>query len=120
MLEKKEKLVMLFLCEVCPNKRSYLISANKIAENISDKMLLSIAELDEIMVTLAKENYIDVVISDGKKGYFYCVAMKNKGLTFKRDLAKEKKEIGILVVRTIAVTVLSFIVGLLLKSIFGG
>ncbi|MBR4407718.1 MAG: hypothetical protein IKT27_05340 [Clostridia bacterium] len=120
MLDKKEKLVMLYLCEVCPNKRSYLISASKIAEYVSKKFILSIAELDDIMISLAKENYFDVVVSDGRKGYFYCVAMKNKGLTFKKDLAKEKKEVGILLVRTICVTILSFVVGLLLKTIFGG
>lgn len=119
MLEKKEKQVMLFLCEVCSGKRSYLISADTIAEYVSKKYLLSIAELDDIMVTLSKDNYIDVVISDGKRGYFYCISMKNKGLTYKKDLVKQKKELAVLIIRTICVTVLSFVVGLLLKNIFG-
>ena len=70
MLDKKEKLVMLFLCEVCSGKKSYLISANQIAEFVSQKYILSIAELDEIMLSLSKENYIDLVVSDGKRGYF--------------------------------------------------
>lgn len=118
MLEKKEKLVMLFLCEVCTGKRSYLISASTIAEYISNKYILSIAELDEIMVSLSKDNYIDVVFSDGKKGYYYCISLKNKGLTFKKDLLKQKKELLMLLGRTLFFAVLSFVVGLILKIIF--
>ena len=118
MLDKKEKSVMLYLCEVCTPKRSYLISASTIAEEMSKKFLLSIAEIDEIMTSLAKDNYIDVVISDSKKGYFYCVMLKNKGVMFKKDLQKQKKELALLLVRTFCITILSFVVGLILRTIF--
>lgn len=118
MLERKEKMVMLFLSEVCTEKRSYLLSATQIAEYVSQKFILSIAELDEIMLTLAKENYIDLVMSDGKRGYFYCIRLKNKGITFKKDLSKHKKEVAMLLLRTLGITVLSFIVGLILRIIF--
>lgn len=118
MLDKKEKFVMLYLCEVCTPKRSYLISASTIAEEMSKKFLLSIAEIDEIMTSLAKDNYIDVVISDSKKGYFYCVMLKNKGVMFKKDLQKQKKELGLLLLRTLCITILSFVVGLILRTIF--
>ena len=69
---------------------------------------------------LEKDNYIDFVVSDGKKGYYYCVTLKNKGLTYKKDLKKEKKALLMLVVRTTVLAVLSFVVGLLLKVIFKG
>ncbi|MDD2445461.1 MAG: hypothetical protein PHX09_01465 [Clostridia bacterium] len=118
MLEKKEKMVMLFLSEVCSGKKSYLISADQIAEYLSRKYVLSIAELDEIMLMLSKDNYIDLVFSDGKKGYFYCISLKNKGLTFKKDLIKHRKELVMLVLRTLGITILSFIVGLILRAIF--
>lgn len=118
MLDKKEKNVMLYLSNVCSPKRSYLISASTIAEELSNKFLLSIAEIDEIMMSLAKDNYIDVVISDSKKGYFYCVMLKNKGVMFKKDLQKQKTEVVILLVRTLCITVISFIIGLILKTIF--
>lgn len=118
MLDKKEKLVMLFLCEVCSGKKAYLISANQIAEYVSRKFILSIAELDEIMLSLSKENYIDLVVSDGKRGYFYCISLKNKGMTFKKDLSKHKKEIAMLLFRTLGITILSFIIGLILRAIF--
>lgn len=109
---------MLFLCGVCAPKRSYLISASVIAEELSKKFLLSIAEIDEIMDSLSKDNYLDVVISNSKKGYFYCVKLKNKGAMFKKDLQKHKKELWLLVLRTLSFTLLSFVVGLLLRAIF--
>ena len=74
--------------------------------------------VDEIMTSLAKDNYIDVVISDSKKGYFYCVMLKNKGVMFKKDLQKQKKELGLLLLRTLCITILSFVVGLILRTIF--
>ena len=118
MLEKKEKLVMNFLCEVCSGKRSYLISADTIAESVSKKYILSINELDDIMLTLSKDNYIDVVGSDGKRGYFYCITLKNKGLTFRKDIVKHRKELAILFGRTLMITIVSFVFGLILRAIF--
>lgn len=118
MLERKEKMVMLFLCEVCSGRKSYLISAEQIAEYVSQKFILSIAELDEIMVSLSKDNYIDFVASDGKSGYFYCISLKNKGQTFKRDIIKHRKELALLLGRTLIITIISFVFGLILKAIF--
>ena len=118
MLEKKEKAVMLFLCEVCPTKQTYLISAMQIAEELNKKFLLSIAELDEIMVRLSKENYIELTLTSAKKGYYYCVAMKDKGIMFKKDLKRKRKELFWLISKTFIITALSFIFGLILKLIF--
>ena len=120
MLDKKEKLVMLYLSEVCKTKRAHLILSTDIAQFVSKKYIISLTELDDIMIALEKDNYIDFVVSDGKKGYYYCVTLLNKGLTFKKDLKKEKKALLMLVVRTLALAVLSFVVGLLLKAIFKG
>ena len=67
MLDKKEKFVILYLLEICPNKRSYLILAEQIAEFVSKKYLISTTELDDIMITLAKDNYIDFVGIKGER-----------------------------------------------------
>lgn len=120
MLDKKEKMVMKYLCKVCPQRQSCLISAQQIAEHICRKYLVSISELDDIMISLAKDNYIEFVASNGKKGYYYCVKLKSKGQTFLKDLAKEKKELGFLLFKTICLAAVSFVIGLILKAIFGG
>lgn len=120
MLDKKEKMVMSYLCSVCLDKKTYLISTSSLAEYVSKKYVISIAELNDIMISLCKDNYLDFVVSDSKKGYYYCINLKNKGLTFKKDLKKEKQALIGLVIRTVALSLLSFLLGLLLKAIFKG
>ena len=118
MLDKKEKLVLLYLGEICHEKKTYLIPTQDIAQFVSKKFVISLAELDDIMISLSKDNYLDFVVSDSKKGYYYCVNLKNKGLTFKKDLKKQHRELLWLIARTVILTVVSFILGLLLKAIF--
>ena len=120
MLDKKEKFVILYLLEICQNKRAYLILAEQIAEFVSRKYLVSMAELEEIMISLAKDNYIDFVVSDGKNGYYYCITLKNKALTLKKDIEKQKKEFWFAILKTLGFAVLSFVVGIILKTIFNG
>lgn len=120
MLDKKERFVVLYLIEICPNKRSYLVLAEQIAEFVSKKYLISTTELDDIMISLAKDNYIDFVVSDSKKGYYYCITLKNKALTLKKDIKKQKQEFWFLVLRTFGFAVLSFVIGIILKTIFKG
>ena len=120
MLDKKEKLVLLYLSSVCTSSGTYLVSTSKVAEYVSKKYVISLAELNDIMISLSKDNYLDFVVSDSKKGYYYCVNLKYKGLTFKKDLKKEKQVIYMLIFRTLLLSVLSFIFGLILKIIFKG
>ena len=111
---------MLYLSEICKTKKEYLILATDIAAFVSKKYIVSTSELDDIMIALNKDNYLDFVVSDGKKGYYYCVTLTNKGLTYKKDQIKERKALLMTVVRTLVLAVLSFVVGLLLKVIFKG
>ena len=120
MLDKKEKFVVLYLVEICPQKRSYLILADSIAEFVSKKYLITTSELDDIMISLAKDNYIDFVATDSKKGYYYCITLKGKAHTLKKDLKKKKQELLWTIVRTVGLGVLSFVIGVLLKTIFKG
>ena len=120
MLDKKEKLVMSYLTSICLDNRTYLVSTSNLAEFVSKKYVISIAELNDIMISLCKDNYLDFVVSDSKKGYYYCVNLKNKGLTFKKDQKKEKQAILMLGVRTLILSIISFVLGLLLKIIFKG
>lgn len=120
MLDKKEKMVMSYLCEICKDKKTYLISVEQIASQVYKKCLLSVSDLDDIMISLSKDNYLDFVAMDGRKGYYYCITLKNKGLTYKKDIQKEKKEVIFIILRTVGLAVLSFVIGFLLKMIFKG
>lgn len=118
MQERKEKLVLRYLCKVCSGKKTYLISPHDIAKEVCNKMILSVSEIDEIMTGLSLQNYIDFVVSDSKNGYYYCVKLKKKGQTYLSDSRKQKKALMMLVLRSMFLATVSFVFGLILKAIF--
>ena len=118
MQERKEKLVLRYLCKVCSGKKTYLISPHDIAKEVCNKVILSVSEIDEIMTGLSLQNYIDFVDSDSKNGYFYCVKLKKKGQTYLSDSRKQKKALMMLVLRSMFLATVSFVFGLILKAIF--
>ena len=118
MPERKERLVLKYLCKVCAGKKTYLISPHDIAKEICNKMVLSINEIDEIMASLSLQNYIDFVVSDSKNGYYYCVKLKKKGQTYLADSKKQKKAMLMLILRSMFLATVSFVFGLILKAIF--
>ena len=111
---------MKYLCKVCPKKRTCLVSPAEIASALSKKFVLSVAELDQIMSQLSDENYIDFVVSESKMGYYYCVTLKKKGISFEQDCKRQKKTFGLLLLRSLFLATVSFIFGLVLKTIFKG
>ena len=103
-----------------PELNKWAMIDSDMAEYVSKKYVISLAELNDIMISLSKDNYLDFVVSDSKKGYYYCVNLKYKGLTFQKDLKKEKQVVFMLIFRTLLLSVLSFVFGLILKIIFKG
>ena len=118
MQERKERLVLKYLCRVCSSKKTYLISPHDIAKEICNKVILSISEIDEIMASLSLQNYIDFVVSDSRNGYYYCVKLKKKGQTYLADSKRQKKSLMMLVLRSMFLATVSFVFGLILKAIF--
>lgn len=118
MADRRENLILTYLCKTCSAKKTCLISPHAIAQNISKKMLLSTSEIDEVMTNLSMQNYIDFVATDWKNGYYYCVKLKSKGQTYLQDKQKSRKALGLLVLRSIFLASVSFVFGLILKAIF--
>lgn len=118
MQARKEKLVLSYLCKVCDDKKTHLISPHDIAKNTSKKLILSISEIDEIMAGLSLQNFIDFVVSDNKNGYYYCVKLKKKGQSYLYDIKRQKRTLGLLVLRSIFLATVSFVFGVILKTIF--
>ena len=94
--------------------------AEQIAEFVSKKYLITTAELEDIMYSLAKDNYLEFVASESKNGYYYCITLKGKAITLKKDLIKQKKEFWLTMLKTVGLAVFSFVIGILLKTIFTG
>ncbi len=117
-MTRKEKMVMSYLCERCQQKRTYLISPQEITQALSKKYVLSIEEIDDIMVQLSNDNLIDFVVSDSKNGYFYCVDLKKNGQSFIADNKKSRRTFGMLILRSLFLATVSFVFGIILKAIF--
>ena len=120
MLDKKEKIIMCYIYDNSQKGKARLFTAQEIIDFVSTKKyILLTSELEEIMITLAKENMIDYVQSENKKGIIYCISLKNKGYVFKKDLKKQKRYSTWLILRTGLLALLGFLIGILLKAIFG-
>lgn len=117
-MTRKEKMVMSYLCNKCQRNKTYLISPQEIAGVLAKKYIVSVEEVDEIMVSLSNDNLIEFVVSDGKNGYFYCVTLKKNGQTFVADTKKNRKAFGLLVLRSCFLATVSFIFGVILRAIF--
>jgi len=109
---------MTYLCQKCQKNKTYLISPQEITMVLSKKFVLSIEEIDEIMVALANQNFIEFVVSDSKDGYFYCINLKKAGQSFLIDSKKNKRLLGMLVLRSCFLATISFAFGILLRAIF--
>ena len=118
MLSKKEHTVMNFIYSKCQNSETALISPTDIATACLDKFDLTAIEIDQILNGLMLDNYIDVVNSDKKGKLVYCITLKQKGASYKRDLDQKKKSTIMLITRTVSLAILSFTVGVILKAIF--
>ena len=118
-MTKKERLVMSYLCSKCQKKKTCLIPPQEITMALSKKFILSTAEIDEIMVQLSNENYIDFVVTERSGEYMYCVTLKKCGISYNSDQKREKKQLGILILRSIFLATISFVFGIILKAIFG-
>ncbi len=118
MPERRERLVLRYLCKVCGGKKAHLVSPYDIAKALSPKLVLSTSEIDEILERLSLENYLDFVASESKNGYYYCITLKNKGRHFLADEKKQRKALLMLILRSLFLATVSFVFGLILKAIF--
>lgn len=119
MLSKNERKTMDYIFEKCLDKQSTLISPTEIKEYLAPKKItVSDEELDKIINNLMLDNYIDVVNSDKNGELIYCISLKTKGEGYLREKQQRKKTTYLILARTVALAVVSFVVTLILKAIF--
>lgn len=118
MLNGKEKKVMQYLFDACSGKKSCLVEPDDILNYLLPKYEINNIELDQILNALVLENYIDLVNSDKNGKLVYCVSLKTKGEGFERERKNAKKNVYIILTRTIILACISFAVTLILRAIF--
>lgn len=118
MLSNKERKVMWYLYDKCKDKESVLIAPQEIVNNLMPKYEINTIEVDQIMSALVLDNYVEVVHSDSKGKLIYVVSLKPKGVAYERVSKHNKKKLYLLLLRTVVLATVSFIVGLILKTVF--
>lgn len=119
MLNKKEKCVMQYLFKSCKGKNSCLVSIIDVANGVYPKYDLNEVEIRDALDNLILEKYITVVDTIKKGTAYFCISLTNKGGGFEREIKNKKISIRLLIIRTVLLACLSFIIGLILKAIFG-
>ena len=117
MLNKIDKTVMSYIYKKSVNKGTSLISPQELLANLNNTVI-SPEQLSIAINNLQLDGYIDYVVSNTKGKQVYCFTLKQKGEAFLREEENAKKTNIKLIVRTILLAILSFIVGIILKSIF--
>lgn len=120
MLSKIDREVMRYIYLKSYKKGTSLISPQELISSLKNNLVISPEQLNNAITNLQLDNYIDFVVSNTKGKQVYCFTLKQKGEAFLREQENIKKTNIKLVVRTILLAILSFIVGIILKSIFKG
>ncbi len=117
MLSKNENKVMTALCTVCKDKDSTLISPMDLVNIVGDKGFTQ-TTLEQVMKDLNADGYFDLVYSDRRGEKVYCVTLLEKGKGYTRGVRVFKRNLLFRLGLTVALAIVSFLIGLILKAIF--
>ena len=117
MLESGKKKILAFLTKLCKDRQSVLISPTDLIKNLFDNQL-SQEDLEDNIIELSNDGYLDLVYSDRRGEKVYCITLLEKGKSYLRKERIERQNLIKRFFLTIAFAVLSFLVGVILKKIF--
>lgn len=118
MLSRKEKTIMHYILSSSNGKTTCLLSPIDIQHCLEPKYYVNPIEIQALLDGLSQENYISVVNSDKNGELIYCITILPKGRSFNREQKNIKKSWSVAILRTIILAVISFVVGIILKSLF--
>ena len=120
MLNKKTKQLMKAVYYKAVEKDgTCLISQNDLLAAMPYTFQFKKSELAATLKSLVSEGYFELITTEKKGEEYYCITLQNAGYDFSYQIAKEKRQIKVKIILTVCGAVLSFIVGLILKSICG-
>ncbi|HEY8443989.1 MAG TPA: hypothetical protein VIL24_04245 [Clostridia bacterium] len=140
-INRKERMVMRAIYDLMQGKDSAILSAEQIYSNIKEKKYIkffrkktnlpdaqkgkffvkdkpiSQDSIKDIVYVLNYAEYFDLTTAMDKDKEVYVIDLKDKGKNFLRDERDRKKHIMLLITRTVALAVLSFLVTMLLRML---
>lgn len=118
-LNRRESEVMNAVFELSGGKERFLVAPYELTAVLPARGKYDEASLEKTMNSLALDGYFDFVESDRKGEKTYVVHMHEAGLSYRRQ--NEQRKRGVLFRFAVAAlgAVVTFLVGILLRLIFG-
>jgi len=117
-LNKKEDEVMNAVFTLSNGKDRVLVTPGEIIALLPPKLSMDEESLEEVLHTLELDGYFELTVSERKGEKTYVVNMLPQGAAYKRSNYQRKRGLYIKIGITIAMAILSFTVGMILKAIF--
>lgn len=102
----------------CAKENCCLIDVAEISSLIHHKKKLSDKEIEQVVDSLEREDYFDVIRTDRKGKPVMCITLHGKGKGYKREKLQNKRSTEYRIMISVLCAVLTFAVGRLLVLIF--
>ncbi len=117
-LNKREEEVMNAVYTLSGGKENLLVSPQEILALLPPKGGYDEERLERVLRALEMDGYFQLTPSERKGEKMYVIHMLASGLAFKRSNAQRKRSFYVRIGITVAMAVLSFVIGVVLKIIF--
>ncbi|MBR7099637.1 MAG: hypothetical protein IKC91_00575 [Clostridia bacterium] len=118
MLNLKERRIMNAVYELCEGAGSCLCAPWDILARIEKKQRFDEATLEKILHDLQSDGYLDLIRSERKGDPVYVITLRANGYAYQRQNLFFKRNFYLKIAWTVGGAVLSFLIGLLLRSFF--
>lgn len=123
MLNKTETKVMSYIFMKCKGESQVLLTPKELLTALMPKVEITAKQLDVIMSNLVLDDYIEMEKGDKEGKVYFVVSLTMRGAAFDRERQSQKKTRVQSVLWKVALTVggavLAFLLGLMLRRIFG-
>lgn len=118
-LNKRENEVMNAVFELSGGKERFLVAPYELTAILPSRGRYDEALLEKTLASLALDGYFELVESERKGEKTYVIHMREAGLSYRRQDYQRKRAVFFRWTVAALGAVVTFLVGLLLKAIFG-
>ena len=116
-LSRREDEVMNAVFTLAGGKERMLVSPYEILALLPQRAGFDETQVDRVLRALELDGYFELISTDRKGERAYVFHMKEAGLAYKREGRRRKRSLAARVALTIALAVLSAVVGIVLKNL---
>lgn len=117
MLNRQENEVMRAVYEMCDGRDCCLVSPLELVSILPGKKYTP-EKVEAILRSLELDDYFDIIESDRKGERLFVITLHPNGFAYKRTSQQMKRNVAFKIGLSVAGAVVTFVVGLILKSIF--